>query len=521
MVSRNGAATRGGGEPAGAERPTGGTTRRRLRLGKRLTGMLAVFTALAALTGSQVTGLRLAPAAAAEPVPDQPGGTAALVPGLGPDGTASPFGSGATPLPGTLGTAPVDGGGTLPLAQPPLAPLTSPFADPLRSGPALPETVFAAYRKAEAALLLRSPGCHLPWQLLAAIGEVESGQAGRGAVDAGGTTFRPILGPVLNGAGFAAIGDTDGGRYDGDTQWDRAVGPMQFIPSTWASWGVDANGDGKADPNNIYDAAEAAGRYLCAGGRDLSDPAQLDRAILGYNHSAEYLRTVRNWMAHFGTGSPVTTPNRPGTPSPLTPLPPVVPVAPLVPTAPPSPVVPNPTTTPTPTPTPTPNQSTAPTTPGTPSTTPTVPATTPSGEPSPGATPSGTPSPSASASPSAEPSGTPSGTPTTPVTTPSGSPSPSATATPTTTPTTTPTATPTATPTDTPTTCPTPTGTPTATASPSATPSGTPSATPSATTTPNAPGCPTPTPTPSDTPSASTAPSATTSPSAAPSPSAR
>ncbi|WP_053646096.1 lytic transglycosylase domain-containing protein, partial [Streptomyces sp. XY431] len=417
MVTRNGAATRGDGGPTRTEPRTGRTTGRRLRLGKRLTGMLAVFTALAALTGSQVTGLRLAPTAAAEPVPDQPGGSAALFPGLGADGTAAPFGTGATPLPGTLGTAPVDGGGTLPLTQPPLAPLTSPFADPLRSGPALPETVFAAYRKAEAALVLRSPGCHLPWQLLAAIGEVESGQAGRGAVDAGGTTFRPILGPALNGAGFAAIGDTDGGRFDGDTQWDRAVGPMQFIPSTWASWGVDANGDGKADPNNIYDAAEAAGRYLCAGGRDLSDPAQLDRAILGYNHSGEYLRTVRNWMAHFGTGSPVTTPNRPGTPSPLTPLLPVAPVAPVAPLVPAT------------TPTPTPNQSTTPTAPGPPSPPPTP---TPSGEPSPSATPSGTPSPSASASPSAEPSTTPSSTPTAAPTTPSGSPSPSATATPTT-----------------------------------------------------------------------------------------
>lgn len=162
MVTRNGTAARGDGGPTGTDRRTGRTTGRRLRLGKRLTGMLAVFTALAALTGSQVTGLRLAPAAAAEPVPDQPGGSAAIFPGLGADGTATPFGTGATPLPGTLGTAPVDGGGTLPLAQPPLAPLTSPFADPQRSGPALPETVFAAYRKAEAALILRSPAATCP-----------------------------------------------------------------------------------------------------------------------------------------------------------------------------------------------------------------------------------------------------------------------------------------------------------------------------------------------------------------------
>ena len=70
-----------------------------------------------------------------------------------------------------------------------------------------------------------------------------------------------ILGPVLDGSdGNAAITDTDRGRYDGDTRWDRAVGPMQFIPSTWASWGRDGNGDGTLDPENIFDAALAAGR---------------------------------------------------------------------------------------------------------------------------------------------------------------------------------------------------------------------------------------------------------------------
>ncbi|MFE7558909.1 lytic transglycosylase domain-containing protein [Kitasatospora sp. NPDC057500] len=523
MVSGSGAATQDGGKPAGAGgRRKGRTAGRRLRLGKRVTGMLAVFTALAALTGSQ-TGLGFSPVAAAGTVED-PSGRTATVPG----GAASPFGPGTTgipgvpALPGTLGTAPVDGGGTLPLLQPPLAPVGSPFADPLRSGPALPETVFAAYRKAEAALAVRSPGCHLPWQLLAAIGEVESGQAGRGAVDAAGTTYRPILGPVLNGAGFAAIADTDGGRFDGDAGWDRAVGPMQFIPSTWASWGVDANGDGKADPNNIFDAAEAAGRYLCAGGRDLSDQAQLDRAVLGYNHSSEYLRTVRNWMAHFTNGTPVTTPDRPGTASPL---------APLLPVTAPSPLAPLP-------PSPTTGSQPATTTPsGTPSTTtPTGTATgTPTGAPSPTATPSGEPSPSATASPSGRPSTAPSGgtspsatatptdTPTTPTTTPSGTPTETPTGTPSTTPSGTPSATPTATPTETPTGCATPTDTPTGTPSASASPSA--SATPSATTTPTGPGCPAPTAPTSTTPTTpSAAPSAdaatTATPSAALSPSA-
>ncbi|MFD0278222.1 lytic murein transglycosylase [Kitasatospora sp. NPDC127111] len=447
-----------------AGRRDAGRTTRRIRLGKRVTGTAAAFTALAALTGSQVTGLGLSQVAAAGPLqpatdPVVPVSVPATLPGVTLPGGTQPT---LANTPGATGT-PVDGGGPVQLPQPPAGGLPGdPSAGPFRTGPALPETVFAAYRKAETALAQRSPGCHLPWQLLAAIGEVESGQAGRGAVDAAGTTYRPILGPVLDGKGFAAIADTDGGRYDGDRVWDRAVGPMQFIPSTWASWGVDANGDGQADPNNVFDAAEAAGRYLCAGGRDLADPAQLDRAVLGYNNSGEYLRTVRNWMAHFGSGTTTTTPNRPA-----------------------------------------PAATTAPTTPTTPTAT--------SSAPTPAPVPSGTPS--------ATPSGTPGATPT-PTSAPSPSATPTPTATPSGTPSTTPSATPTGTPTATPTGCPVPTSTPSPTASPSATPT----ATATATATPTGPGCPTPAPTAtvSATPSAAPSPSATLSPSAAaPSPSAR
>ncbi|KJS51094.1 hypothetical protein VM98_39045, partial [Streptomyces rubellomurinus subsp. indigoferus] len=100
-----------------------------------------------------------------------------------------------------------------------------------------------------------------------------------------------------------------GGRYDGDARCDRAGGPRQFLPSTWDTWGVDTTGTGKADPNNIFDAAEAARRYLCASGRYLSDPAQIDPPILSYNNSAEYLRTVKNWMAYFGGGTVSTVPD--------------------------------------------------------------------------------------------------------------------------------------------------------------------------------------------------------------------
>lgn len=188
----------------------------------------------------------------------------------------------------------------------------------------IPASVLAAYKQAEQTVGTTDPACRLPWQLLAAIGKVESGQARGGQVDANGTTLSPILGPALNGQGFALIKDTDGGAYDGDAVHDRAVGPMQFIPSTWATWGQDANGDGRKDPNNIYDAALAAGRYLCAGGRNLAVAADLDRAVLSYNQSTEYLRTVRSWFAYYqrgthevpdGSGVLPTAPSTP-TPSP-------------------------------------------------------------------------------------------------------------------------------------------------------------------------------------------------------------
>ncbi|MFG3136903.1 lytic transglycosylase domain-containing protein [Streptomyces sp. NPDC048211] len=193
----------------------------------------------------------------------------------------------------------------------------------------IPSTVLAAYRKAESSLRRSDPGCRLPWQLLAAIGKVESGHAGGGRVDAHGTTLSPILGPVLNGAGFANIPDTDGGGYDGDKTFDRAVGPMQFIPSTWAHWARDGNGDGRSDPGNVYDASLAAGAYLCAGPRDLSVRADLDRAILSYNHSDTYLRTVLSWLAFYRNGIHVVpdgkgpVPRSPGAGSPDEPKHPV------------------------------------------------------------------------------------------------------------------------------------------------------------------------------------------------------
>jgi len=168
----------------------------------------------------------------------------------------------------------------------------------LPSGPlGIPGVVLDAYLKAQQVLATQQPNCHLPWWLLAGIGKIESGQAENGEVDAAGNTLRPILGPELNGQhGYAALPAILGGRWTGDPVWQRAVGPMQFLPSTWLEWG------GGGNPNNVYDADVAAGKYLCNGGRDLSVPAQQAAAVFSYNHSDSYVQIVLIWANAYRNG---------------------------------------------------------------------------------------------------------------------------------------------------------------------------------------------------------------------------
>jgi cell wall-associated NlpC family hydrolase len=103
----------------------------------------------------------------------------------------------------------------------------------------------------------------IPWQVLAAINKVE-------------TNFGQNLGPSSAGA----------------------VGWMQFMPSTWARWGVDANGDGVADPDNPTDAIFSAARYLagCGGQFDIT------RAVYCYNHSNAYVSEVLGLASLYGSG---------------------------------------------------------------------------------------------------------------------------------------------------------------------------------------------------------------------------
>jgi Transglycosylase SLT domain len=105
------------------------------------------------------------------------------------------------------------------------------------------------------------PGLH--WQVLAAIGQVESDHG--------------------RNAGVSSAG---------------AMGPMQFLPSTWATYGVDGDGDGKADIQSPFDAVPSAALYLCRNGAGRGGAA-LYGAIFAYNHADWYVREVLAIAATF------------------------------------------------------------------------------------------------------------------------------------------------------------------------------------------------------------------------------
>ena len=197
-------------------------------------------------------------------------------------------------MPGTSpGSTPVARGSAVPAGLSPY----SAWAASLAKVIDVPARALQAYGNAQNVVAREQPGCHLSWTTLAGIAHIESNHgryAGR-TLQSDGRSSTPIIGiPLDGGPSVQAISDTDGGALDGDRVWDRAVGPFQFIPSTWAKWKADANGDRVADPQNIDDAAVAAGHYLCAGGRNLSDGASWWRAILSYNNSNEYVQNVFN-----------------------------------------------------------------------------------------------------------------------------------------------------------------------------------------------------------------------------------
>jgi membrane-bound lytic murein transglycosylase B len=187
----------------------------------------------------------------------------------------------------------------------------------------IPQAALSAYQRAEAVINKADPGCSLPWELIAAIGRVESdhGRFGGSSLDAQGVARPGIYGVPLNGKNNTQeIADTDAGQYDDDTRYDRAVGPMQFIPSTWSVVGVDGDSDGTRDPQDVDDAALATAVYLCSGEDDLSEEKGQRASVYRYNHSNDYVDLVLSIMQAYMDGDfnavPTSTPTSGVTPSP-------------------------------------------------------------------------------------------------------------------------------------------------------------------------------------------------------------
>jgi len=175
-------------------------------------------------------------------------------------------------------------------------------------GMRIPAMALSAYRKAEQTMATAAPGCGVSWNLLAGIGRIESSHANGGATDASGTAVRPIYGPALDGSlpGNEVIVQSNMG---GRANYARALGPMQFLPGTWSRYASDGDGDGRADPQNLFDATLSAARYLCSGGLNLRNQAQVLTAILRYNNSMAYAQNVLGWAAAYATGvAPVDLP---------------------------------------------------------------------------------------------------------------------------------------------------------------------------------------------------------------------
>ena len=282
----------------------------------------------AAVLGAGVVGL--ASARTADPVNASADHTVATVATPWPTSATVFFPTGSAGAGAGAGSGGATGGGAP--AQPSPQPTTISGEASALAADGIPATALLAYQQAAAAEQLVDPACALSWPLLAGIGRVESdhGRFAGAVLYTNGISVPRIIGIPLDGNGTALILDTDHGRLDGDTVYDHAVGPMQFIPSTWATYGLDGNHDGVADPFNIFDAARTAAAYLCSAGVSLATLAGQTEAVLTYNHSDAYVALVLSVEAAYAQGVPgLTVPVLPPAgPAPAAPAPGIPPADP-------------------------------------------------------------------------------------------------------------------------------------------------------------------------------------------------
>lgn len=245
-------------------------------------------------------------------------GAAALVVGVGlaprvldsgvdapAESAASPASRWAAPAPLPLAAAQRERPGTAGLVD-------AEWVRVVAAAAGIPERALAAYAGAALAKHAERPDCELGWNTLAAIGWAESrhGSHGGASIADDGTVRPPIIGVALDGGTTALIADTDGGELDGDAEFDRAVGPMQFIPQSWRNWVIDASGDGIADPHNIDDAALAAANYLCRATPTLADEPSWRAGIAAYNSDPAYLDAVATVAAQYSAAAARSTISR-------------------------------------------------------------------------------------------------------------------------------------------------------------------------------------------------------------------
>ncbi|SCE76540.1 Membrane-bound lytic murein transglycosylase B [Micromonospora viridifaciens] len=259
---------------------------------------------LALVAATAAAGALVVPATVGKPRPVAVDATATEPAGGVPAGGAVP---GATDAPtGAPGATDPATGTPPPYAGQPTgrpADALAGWAAAVSQKTGIPVVAVQAYGYAELVLRETHRSCQLSWTTLAAIGYVESrhGSANGATLGPNGVAAPEIRGDPLDGqGGRLRIRDTDQGRLDGDTVHDRAIGPMQFIPSTWQEIGADADNDGVKNPHDIDDAALAAGQYLCKAGRNLTVPGDWWAAILSYNDVRRYAQDVFNKADEYG-----------------------------------------------------------------------------------------------------------------------------------------------------------------------------------------------------------------------------